>query len=347
MSFNLQCPVTGYKDTDVVTMAHGSGGESMQRLIKEMFAKAFPDLQSDNDAAVVNGFGIKNLVISTDSFVVNPIFFPGGDIGSLSVHGTVNDISMMGGIPEWMTVSFILEEGFPMKDLERVVHSIAEASKKADVQIVTGDTKVVGRGEGNGIYINTTGIGFLFPYRIPKPENVEVGNKIIVSGDIGRHGMAIMSVRNGLELDPPILSDSAPLNKVVQKLLYSVLPLCMRDATRGGVGAVLNEIARSAKLHLRIDEEKIPVDENVRGLAEILGLDPLNIANEGRFVLFVKPEDAEKTVEILRQFEGGEQATIIGEVVGEHERGLVTAKTLLGSEKIIHMPAGELLPRIC
>jgi hydrogenase expression/formation protein HypE len=159
--------------------------------------------------------------------------------------------------------------------------------------------------------------------------------------------MAIMSVRNGLELDPPILSDSAPLNFMVRELLHKVRPLCMRDATRGGVGAVLNEIARSAKLHLRIDEEKVPVDKNVRGLAEILGLDPLNIANEGRFVLFVKPQDAEKSVEILHQFEGGEKAAIIGEVVAEHKRGLVTAKTLLGSEKVIHMPAGELLPRIC
>ncbi|MFA6565663.1 MAG: hydrogenase expression/formation protein HypE [Candidatus Paceibacterota bacterium] len=331
-------------------MAHGSGGESMQKLISEMFAKAYPDLQSDQDAACVYIAEPKFISFTTDSFVIDPIFFPGGDIGSLAVHGTVNDLAMRGSQPKYISIAFILEEGFPMKDLERIVHSIAEASAKAGVKVVTGDTKVVGRGQGHGIYINTSGIGEIRAITkiVPDVQNVGIGHKIIVSGDIGRHGMAIMSVRNGMELDPPILSDSAPLNGMVRELYYDYInPLCMRDATRGGVAAVLNEIARSAKLHIRIEEEKVPVDENVRGLAEILGLDPLHIANEGRFVLFVKPEDAEKAVSILQKFEGGEKAAIIGEVVAEHEKGLVTAKTLLGSEKPIHMPVGEILPRIC
>ncbi len=345
-NFNLQCPVMGYKDTDVVTMAHGSGGESMQRLIGEMYANAFPKLQKDTDAACLPNIG--EMAFTTDSFVVDPIFFPGGDIGSLAVHGTVNDIAMMGARPKFMSVAFIIEEGFPLKDLNTIVHSMADAAKKSNIQIVTGDTKVVGRGQGNGIYINTSAVGNLMIHDCNQPQYVDVGDKIIVSGDIGRHGMAIMSVRNGLELDPPILSDSAPLNAMVLSILNDdVYPSCMRDATRGGVAAVLNEIARTAQVHIRIEEEKVPVDENVRGLAEILGLDPLHIANEGRFVLFVKAEDALRTVKILQTFEGGEKAAIIGEVAGKNKNGLVTAKTLLGSEKPIHMPAGEILPRIC
>jgi hydrogenase expression/formation protein HypE len=350
MSFNLECPVTRYKDTDVVTMAHGSGGEQMQRLIKEMFAKAFPDLQADNDAALFNVSHPTQLAITTDSFVVDPIIFPGGNIGSLSVHGTVNDLAMKGAMPLYMTVAFILEEGLSMRRLKLLVLLLARAAKKAGIKILTGDTKVVPKGKGDAIYINTTGIGVVYclPGYVPNVKKVCVGCKVIVSGDIGRHGMAIMSVRDGLKLDPPIRSDSTSLHLMVRSLYdRDILPRCMRDATRGGVATVLNEIARSAKVHVRIDEEKIPVDENVRGLAEILGLDLLNIANEGRFVLFANKWEAEKIVEILRQFESGEQATIIGEVVAEHKSGLVTAKTLLGSEKIIHMPAGEILPRIC
>jgi hydrogenase expression/formation protein HypE len=330
-------------------LAHGSGGESMQKLIAEMYAKAFPYLQSEHDAALINTARYQ-LAFTTDSFVAKPPFFPGGDIGSLAVHGTVNDLVMRGSLPHWISVSFILEEGFPMKDLERIVLSIAEASKKAIVRIVTGDTKVIERShEIPEILINTSGIGAMRDWKVlPEPKNVSVGNKVIVSGDIGRHGMALMSVRNGLELDPPILSDSMPLNEMGRGLYYyNINPNCMRDATRGGVAAVLNEIARSAKLHIRIDEEKVPVADDVRGLAEILGYDPLVLANEGRFVLFVKDEEAEHALEILHKCEGGEHAAIIGEVVGKHEMGLVTAKTLLGSEKPIHMPTGEILPRIC
>ena len=351
MNFTLECPVTNYKETDMVTMAHGSGGESMQRLIKEMYVKAFPDLQSDDDAAT---FMIKDsslLAITTDSFVVDPIFFPGGDIGSLAVHGTVNDLAMKGAKPLYMTVAFILEEGFSLRKLELIVSSLALASARAGIKVITGDTKVVPRGKGDGIYINTTGVGVVQTYLATLtagPEHVVPSNKVIVSGDIARHGMAIMSVRNGLELEPPILSDSAPLYEMVEALcIANRHPRCMRDATRGGVAAVLNEIARSQKLHIRIDEEKVPVAENVRGLTEILGLDPLHIANEGRFVLFVSKWWADDVVRILRTFEGGENATIIGEVVAEHEKGIVTAKTLLGGEKTIRMPAGEILPRIC
>lgn len=330
-------------------MAHGSGGGAMQRLIKEVFAKEFPYLQSTSDAATIT-CGQK-MAFTTDSFVVDPIFFPGGNIGSLAVHGTVNDLAMMGAVPKYMSVAFIIEEGFPFTDLKEIIVTMAKAAKTAGVQIVTGDTKVVGRGQCQGIYINTTGIGEQIETELmvaPHPSHVSEKDAIIVSGDIGRHGMAIMSVRNNLAVEPPILTDSADLGEMVQELYrQGITPSCMRDATRGGVAAVLNEIAEVRKVHLRINEESVPVAENVRGLAEILGLDPLHIANEGTFVLFVSPNDAERVVAILRTFANGRGAAIIGEVVAVHEHGLVTAKTMLGSEKMIHMPEGELLPRIC
>ncbi|MCK9351586.1 MAG: hydrogenase expression/formation protein HypE [Candidatus Paceibacterota bacterium] len=347
MTYSLECPVTGYKETDVVTMAHGSGGESMQKLISEMFAKAFPDLQAEDDAATFDVSGPGQFATSIDSFVVDPIFFKGGNIASLSVHGTVNDLAMKGAMPLYLNVAFILEEGLPLRRLKLLVLLLARAAKKAGIKIVTGDTKVVPKGKGDGIYIITSGIGVVFCEKslTPGPKKVSVGDKIIVSGDIGRHGMSIMSAREGFD---PLRSDSAPLNEMVKSLYdRDINPKCMRDATRGGVAAVLNEIARVKKVHIRIDEEKVPVDEEIKGLAEILGYDLLHVANEGRFVLFVKPEDAEKTVKILQTFKGGEQAAIIGEVVKEHKTGSVTAETLLGTEKPILMPAGEILPRIC
>jgi hydrogenase expression/formation protein HypE len=351
MTYNLECPVTGYKGTDVVTKAHGGGGKEMQKLIKEMFTKAFPYLQSKYDAALLKISDPTQMVVTTDSFVLEQLTFPGGNIGSLSVHGTVNDLVMMGAKPLYMTVSFILEEGLPMRRLKLLVSLLARAAQKAGIKIVTGDTKVVECSHTNpGIYINTTGIGFeeCTKKQVPHLNKISVGDKVIVSGDVARHGMAIMSVREGLELDTPIRSDSAHLCFMVDGLhKRKVFPAFMRDATRGGVATVFNEVARDSKIHIHIDEEKVPVDDDVRGLCEILGYDPLTVANEGRFILFVRPHQAQKVVEILRQFEGGEQATIIGEVVAEHKSGLVTAKTLLGFEKIIHMPAGELLPRIC
>ena len=346
--FNLDCPVLGYTNTDVITLAHGSGGESTQRLIMNMFAKAFPYLQADTDGAGI--LCARNMAFTTDSFVVDPIFFPGGNIGSLSVHGTVNDLAMMGAKPLYMSVAFILEEGLLLKDLQTIVNSMAMAAKEAGISIVTGDTKVVGKGNGHGIYINTSGIGIVLAPNAPNPDRIHVGDKIVISGDIARHGMAIMSIRNGIEIDPPILSDSAALNGFVMSVYGAgIHPYCMRDVTRGGVSSALNEIARarSTPIHIRINEESVPVEDNVRGLAELLGIDPLHVASEGRFILFVEPALAKKAVYTLRKFPGGEKAAIIGEVVAEHKSGLVTAKTLLGSEKPIHMPTGEILPRIC
>lgn len=347
-NFNLECPVTGYSDTDVITLSHGSGGESTQRLIMDMFAKGFPNLQTDTDGAgILCG---RTMAFTTDSFVVDPIFFPGGDIGSLSVHGTVNDLAMMGAKPLYLSVAFILEEGLLLKSLQIIVNSMAAAVKEAGVSIVTGDTKVVEKGHGHGIYINTSGIGMVLAPVAPNPDRIHVGDKIIISGDVARHGMAIMSARNDIKIDPPILSDSASINRTVMSLYDAgIHPYCMRDVTRGGVSAALNEIARarSTPIHIRISEESVPVEDNVRGLAELLGVDPLHIASEGRFILFAEPTLAKKAVNTLRKFPGGEKAAVIGEVVAEHTSGLVTAKTLLGSEKIIYMPAGEILPRIC
>jgi hydrogenase expression/formation protein HypE len=346
---SFECPITGYKESDVVTMAHGSGGGAMQRLIRDLFAKEFPHLQKDTDAAILDFFHGRP-VVTTDSFVVDPIKFPGGEIGSLSVYGTVNDLVMVGAIPLYLTVAFIIEEGFPIQELVDVVQNIARAAENCNVSIVTGDTKVVPRGKCDKIFITTTGFGqanlSAGKYELT-PLRIRVGDKIIISGDVGRHGMAIMSERNMFTLEQPVESDSAPLNIVANRLNRNMNPHCMRDATRGGVAAVLNEIAESCGVHIRINEENIPVSDSVRGLCEILGMDPLHVANEGRFVLFVEPLDVDAALTILRQYEISKNAAIIGEVIGDHERGLVTATTLLGSEKIIQMPEGELLPRIC
>jgi len=349
---SFECPTKGYKESDVVTMAHGSGGGAMQRLIHEVFARHFPYLQKDTDAAVLSCEG-GDIAFTTDSFVVDPLFFPGGNIGSLAVHGTINDLAMVSARAEVMSVAFIIEEGFPLSDLEKIVQTMANEAEKQKVRIITGDTKVVEKGHGHGIYINTTGIGVRFGVRLrggawPSPKKVSVGDRILVSGDIGRHGMAIMSVRENLPIETEITSDSAPLKELVIALFEEGIHVsCMRDATRGGVASALNEIARARGVYLRINEEKIPVSEEVWGLSLILGIDPLHIANEGRFVLFVPKEEAEHALFVLRDYEEGKNAEIIGEVMREYEGGLVTAITLLGSEKIIQMPEGEILPRIC
>ena len=340
--FALNCPVALPAAT--VQMAHGSGGTVMHKLLESLFLPAFANplsaVQHDGAVFAVNG---ARLAFTTDSFVVHPLFFPGGDIGSLAVNGTVNDLAMCGAKPLYLSAGFILEEGLPLETLRAVVESMRQAAAEAGVCIVTGDTKVVDKGRGDGLYINTAGVGVIDHARTIAPQAVCVGDAIILSGDVGRHGMAVMAVREGLEFESPILSDCAPLVAPVQSLLGADIDLhCLRDLTRGGLASGLVEIATTAKLHLHIQEQAVAVDEAVRGACEILGLDPLYVANEGRFIAFVGPQDVERTLETL-----GNQARHIGEVVSAHAHGLVTLRSTIGATRIIDMLSGEQLPRIC
>jgi hydrogenase expression/formation protein HypE len=316
----------------------------MHRLLESVFLPAFsnPLLTAQHDGAALSISGAR-LAFTSDSFVVRPLFFPGGDIGSLAVNGTVNDLAMCGAKPLYLSAAFILEEGLPLETLQRVVESMRAAAATAGVQIVTGDTKVVDKGKGDGLYINTAGIGIIeHPWTIA-PRAVCIGDAIILSGDIGRHGMAVMAVREGLEFESPIISDCAPLAAPVQNLLNQHIDIhCLRDLTRGGLASGLVEIAMTARLHLHIDEQAVPVNEDVRGACEILGLDPLYVANEGRFIAFVAAQDTEHALQAL----GGE-AKHIGDVVSSQARGLVTLRSAIGATRIIEMLSGEQLPRIC
>lgn len=343
---NMSCPIP-LSDYPAVLMAHGAGGRLMNQLIGRMFLAAFGDVQP-NDAAVLD-VSVSRIAMTTDSFVVRPLFFPGGDIGSLAVHGTVNDLAMAGARPAYLSVSFILEEGLPMETLWRIVRSMRSAADKAGVRIVTGDTKVVERGHGDGLYINTTGVGLFRDgdARRIGPEAVRPGDAVILSGDIGRHGMAVMAARDGLSFEADIESDSADLSGAVLEMLDSGLDVrCLRDATRGGVAAVLNEIATASNLSIEADESKIAVDDGVRGACEILGFDPLHVANEGRFVAFVAPGDADAAVEVIARHFPGVAPAVIGTVCAGRP-GLVTMRTPIGATRILDMPSGELLPRIC
>jgi hydrogenase expression/formation protein HypE len=309
-----------------------------------MFATALgnPILNERHDGALVKLDGL--CAFSTDSFVVKPLFFPGGDIGSLAVNGTVNDVAMCGAKPEYLSLSFIFEEGFSMEHVWNIVQSISHAATEADVQIVTGDTKVVDRGLGDGVYINTSGIGSVYPDVQCSPRHIRPGDRILLSGDIGRHGIAIMAAREGLAFETTITSDCAPLNGVVQQLIESgVKPHCMRDATRGGVATVLVELAASSHKQMVIDESIIPVDEQVHAACELLGLDPLYVANEGRFILVVDPRDERKALDILRAHNS--RATVLGSVGAQP--GPVLARNALGSTRVLDMLSGEQLPRIC
>lgn len=315
----------------------------MQRLIEELFQAAFVDVQP-HDGAVLD-ISEDRIVMTTDSYVVWPLFFPGGNIGTLAVNGTVNDLAMCGAKPQYLSVSFILEEGFSMETLWQVVQEMRAAADAVNVAIVTGDTKVVERGHGNGLYINTTGIGVLEQPHVIAPEQVKVGDAVILSGDIGRHGMAVMGSREGLSFESVIKSDCAPLSACVLDILGAgFTPHCMRDATRGGVAAVLNEIAMASKLQIDIRENAITIDEEVRGACEILGFDPLHIANEGCFLAFVAAEEQDKVLEIMLRH--NPRAALIGTVMN-NKPGLVTLETPIGGRRILDMPAGEILPRIC
>lgn len=342
---NMTCPLP-LNDHPRIKMAHGGGGRMMQRLIEELFFAAFdnPALRSGHDGAVLE-LPEGRPVMTTDSYVVRPLFFPGGDIGALAVHGTVNDLAMCGARPLYLSASFILEEGLETETLWRVVQSMRAAASATGVQIVTGDTKVVERGHGDGIYINTTGVGVIENETQIRPGRIKKDDLIIVSGDIGRHGMAVMGAREELAFTPPIESDCAPLWNTVADMLDAEIDIhCLRDATRGGLCAVLNELAQSSGLQFDVVENDIPLAANVRGACEVLGLDALQVACEGRFVAIVPKSDAERALAIMKA--QNQFAAMVGGVT-DGEAGLVTLQTPIGGRRILDMPAGELLPRIC
>ncbi len=347
MEILATCPIP-ISEYPSVLLAHGGGGKLMHQLIEKMFVPTLGNstLNARHDAAVIHLNGAR-LAFTTDSFVVRPLFFPGGDIGSLAVHGTVNDLAMCGARPLYLSAGFILEEGLPMETLWRVVRSMQEAAQNAGVEIVTGDTKVVDKGKGDGIFINTSGVGIIEHPRRIAPDSVRPGDVLLVNGDIGRHGIAIMAVREGLEFESAIESDSAPVANLVLELLSAGIEIhCLRDLTRGGLASALNEIAEVARVSIAIDESLIPVREDVQSACEMLGFDPLYVANEGRFVAFVAPADADRALDVLRAHPLGEGASIIGKV-SENSSTLVTMKSRIGASRIVDMLSGEQLPRIC
>ncbi len=345
--FSLSCPIP-IDDYPHVLLAHGGGGTLMHQLIERMFVPAFrnPFLEARHDGAVLAPDGVR-LAFTTDAYVVRPLCFPGGDIGSLAVNGTVNDLAMCGARPLYLSAAFILEEGLAMETLWRIVQSMRRAADAAGVQLVTGDTKVVDRGKGDGIFIATAGIGAISHHLTIAPASVRPGDAILLSGDIGRHGIAIMAVREGLEFEARIESDCAPLADLVGSLLRAGLEVhCLRDLTRGGLASALNEIAGAAHLGVSIDEGSIPVREDVRGACEILGFDPLYVANEGRFVCILPTGDAERALRIMRADPLGAGACLIGRVT-EDASGLVTMRSRIGVSRVLDMLSGEQLPRIC
>ena len=333
---------------DKILLDHGGGGLLMNELITRTFLPKLRNAYLDRmeDGAVFDVGGIK-LCFSTDSYVVSPIFFPGGDIGSLSVHGTVNDIAMCGGIPLFLSAGFILEEGFNMKDLERIIESMAKAASKAGAQIVTGDTKVVARGAADSIFINVSGIGIITYKGTISPRSVMPGDRVIINGSVGDHSAAILSKRQDLGFKSDIISDSAPLNSLVANILNVSSHIhCMLDVTRGGLGAVLCEIAHQSQCQITIAERDIPIQEEVRGVCEILGLDPLFLANEGKMVVFCPREDTDNVLNTMKKHEFGKNAAVIGEV-GKKGRGRLVLLTSIGGAREVDLPTGELVPRIC
>ena len=333
---------------DTVLLGHGSGGKLSAALIRDIFLPVFtnPVLARMDDQAIfsVNG---QRFAMTTDSFVVKPLFFPGGDIGSLAVHGTINDLAMGGATPLFLSAAFIIEEGFAMDQLRRVADSMSHAAKEAGVTIVTGDTKVVEKGKGDGLFINTTGIG-LVPQGIDfSADRARPGDKVLLSGSIGDHGIAILAQREGLEFETQIVSDSAALHTLVAAMIAAGGEIrCMRDPTRGGVSSTLNEIAQQSRVGIQIDEASLPIHEQVRGACELLGLDPLYVANEGKLIAIVAPEAADAVLQAMRGHSLGAEAQIIGTVT-EKNSGLVTMRTPLGTTRVVDMLSGDQLPRIC
>jgi hydrogenase expression/formation protein HypE len=352
----MSCPLP-LGDYDHVLLGHGSGGKLTAELIQRVF---LPELGNDilsalEDQATIslgagaasNGHPVPRLAFTTDSFVVRPLFFPGGDIGRLAVHGTVNDLAVGGATPLCLSAAFILEEGLPMEDLRRIVTSVAESCREAGLQLVTGDTKVVDHGKGDGIFITTSGIGLVPAGRKLSIRNARPGDRVLVSGTIGDHGIAIMSVREGLEFETVLESDCAPLNDLT-RLMLEVCPgiRCMRDPTRGGVSSALNELAAASNVGVRLREQALPVRREVSAACEMLGLDPLYVANEGKLIAVVPPDHADSLLSAMQKHPLGTNAAYIGEIVDEHP-GMVIMRSVIGGDRVVTMLAGEQLPRIC
>jgi len=341
------CPAP-LRDAPNIVMGHGGGGAMSAELIEHLFLPAFGPAADAGmgDSAVVN-IGGARLAFSTDSFVVKPMVFPGGNIGDLAVNGTVNDLAMAGARPMVMSTAFILEEGTALDEIARIAQALGTAAMAAGVKLVTGDTKVVDSGHGDGVYINTAGIGLVDERADIPPQRAPPGDVVIISGDIGVHGVAVMSCREGLEFATTIASDTAPLHGLVAAMLDTGADVhVLRDPTRGGVAATLNEIAKSAKVGVSLDERTLPIPAEVRDACGLLGLDPLYVANEGKLLAFVPREDADRVLAAMRAHPQGARATVIGECVADHP-GMVSAKTALGGTRVVDLPIGEQLPRIC
>jgi len=347
IKMKLNCPMPKL-DYDIITLGHGSGGLLTNRLLDKTIFDVFKNdkLKTRHDGAILNLEG--EIAFSTDSFVISPVFFPGGDIGELAVNGTVNDVAMCGAIPQYISLAFIIEEGLKMEEFWDVLIGVKYAAEKAGVMVVTGDTKVVERGKGDKIFVNTTGIGKMHPNANISASNIKTGDKIIVSGNIATHGIAILSVRQGLEFETTIESDTTNLNFLITKLLdeFGEKIHLFRDPTRGGVSATLNEISRDIKRGIEMKEVLLPVDRQVDAACEILGLDPLYVANEGIFIAFVANEIADDVVKTMRKLEYGENASIIGQVTDKHP-GKVLIESSIGGKRVVNMQIGEQLPRIC
>lgn len=343
----LACPVPIHR-YPTVQMAHGGGGRLSQQLMDDIFMPAFANaaLGARHDGARLEIGGL-HLAFSTDSYVVRPLFFPGGDIGTLAINGTVNDLAMCGARPKFLSAAFVLEEGLDMDIVERVAASMKTAAHGAGVTVVTGDTKVVDRGKGDGLYVTTAGIGIIEHAHVIAPMSVREGDVVLLSGDLARHGMAVMAVREGLEFESKIESDCAPVAAPVMALLEAGIEVhCLRDLTRGGLASAVVEIAQAAGLSIRLDEQAIPVREDVRAACEILGFDPIYVANEGRFIAIVAARDADRALQIMQAHAVSAASTPIGTVAAS-PNGLVTMKSRIGATRIVDMLSGEQLPRIC
>ena len=344
--FTCPVPIT---TSERVLLAHGGGGRMTQQLLRDLIQPAFqhPSIVSGQDGAQLP-FPGGRIAMSTDSFVVHPLFFPGGDIGSLAVTGTVNDLAMCGARPLYLTLGLILEEGLPIDVLRLILESLRAAAEEAGVTVVTGDTKVVERGKADGIFINTAGVGVVEHERPLGPAEVRPGDKVVVSGDIGRHGVAILSLREGLSFEVSTPSDCAQVHRTVARIFEAgVEAHCLRDPTRGGTAAALYEIARTAGLSIAVDEARVPVHPGVDAACEMLGLDPLHVACEGRMLAIVPESDVDRTLDAMRDGPGGDQAAVIGEVLELRRGAPLLVRSLLGSERIVTLPSGSQLPRIC
>jgi hydrogenase expression/formation protein HypE len=342
------CPIPMSKH-DRVVLGHGSGGRLTAELIERMFLPAFDNsvLSALEDQAVLSVGGGSRIAFTTDSFVVRPLFFPGGDIGKLAIHGTVNDLAVGGALPRFLSAAFILEEGFPLGDLAKIVASMRDACRAADVGLVAGDTKVVDRGKGDGIFITTTGIGLMPAECSLSIRNARPGDVVLVSGTLGDHGITIMSVREGIEFETALESDTAPLHDLAQTMLRVCPEIrCMRDPTRGGLASALNEMAVASHVGVRIREEAVPVRQEVYAACEMLGLDPIYVANEGKLMAVAPQGEAEMLLGAMRKHPLGQHAAIIGEVIENHP-GVVVQRSIIGGERIISLLPGEQLPRIC